>query len=155
MKERAQMPNNICGVSPQKVSAQFKDCRSLSYTKRYMLHSDINEFILIKQIQNFPQRKDLRRVSLGNLKCYKDVKQSAVTEAKLNRASHFLYHNEDVYPAFASQLKRQDEQERIITEKMARKMEREFAEMGSKPTSPQNRGGGKAPSTMFDLQDSK
>ena len=118
-----------------------------------MLHSDINEFILIKQMQNYPQRKDMRRVSLGNLKCYKDVKQSPITEAKLNRASHFLYHNEHVYPAFASTLKRQDEQERIISEKMALKMEREFA-LSSKPASPQT---AKAPYTMFDsvLQDSK
>ena len=50
----------------------------------------------------------MRRVSLGNLKCYKDVKHSPIILQKLQRINHFLYENAEVYPAYAQSVQKQD-----------------------------------------------
>jgi hypothetical protein len=106
LEERQNAPSNICGVNPEKVTGEFMNYRALSYGQRYVLHASVKDWILLKQMQNYPQRKDMRRVSLGNLKCYKDVKHSEIIEEKLQRVNHFLYYNKDVYPVFSSSVQK-------------------------------------------------
>jgi hypothetical protein len=85
-----------------------------------LLNISTTDRILLKQMQNFPQRKDMRRVSLGNLKCYKDVNKSEVIEEKLQRISDFLYHNDSVYPVFSSAVKKQNELDTQTAQRFSR-----------------------------------
>lgn len=53
----------------------------------------------------------MRRVSLGNLQSYADVKRSPIIHQKLQRINNFLYHNSEVYPLYAYSVKKYDQQE--------------------------------------------
>ena len=57
-------------------------------------------------MQNYPMRKDMRRVSLGNFNSYKDVARNPLMLQKLERINDFLHLHSDVYVSYGNSCKK-------------------------------------------------
>lgn len=97
----------FCGVDPKKVTKEFRDSRELSYQRTFLKEASFQDFVVLKSMQNFPMRKDMKRVSLGNFNSYKDVARNPLMLQKLERVNGFLQTNCDVYVTYGKSCKKQ------------------------------------------------
>jgi hypothetical protein len=68
--------------------------------------ASFQDFVVLKSMQNFPMRKDMKRVSLGNFNSYKDVARNPLMLQKLERVNGFLQTNCDVYVTYGKSCKK-------------------------------------------------
>ena len=69
-------------------------------TKQHLLNCGTDDVILMKYMQKFPVRDNIRRAREGNVDNYPDTRKNPIKRMQLERAVEFLKENQNVYAEF-------------------------------------------------------